>query len=134
MTDTTARAATVATLTLTALLAAAPMLATSATAADDGGSSTSRSKAAIEHDEWVAAAAPSTKAQIEHEETASRDAGTTGSPADRSTSSQTATGGGDAAAWQLAASAALGAVITGAAFVGARQVSMHRAAGQAVAR
>jgi hypothetical protein len=133
MTGTTARAATVATLTLTAALAVTPLLC-SAAAAAEGGNSATRSKAAIEHDERVAAAAPSTKAQIEHDEMTVRDTGTSGSEqSDRITNGQTPATGGDAAAWQLAVSAALGAAVTGAAFVGARQVAHHRTSAQPVA-
>jgi hypothetical protein len=99
-----------------------------------GGNSATRSKAAIEHDERVAAAAPSTKAQIEHDEMTVRDTGTSGSEqSDRIMNGQTPATRGDAAAWQLAVSAALGAAVTGAAFVGARQVAHHRTSAQPVA-
>lgn len=133
MTTTQRRATTVATLAFTAALTGGSLLAASQAQAAD--TAPSRSKAAIEHDEQQSAGGASpgrlTKAQIEHSESTGRTSAP-GSAADRSASSagngtsQAAATGGDAAAWQLAAAGALGALVTGAAFVGARQVAAHR--------
>jgi hypothetical protein len=133
MTTTQRRATTVATLAFTAALTGGSLLAASQAQAAD--TAPDRSKAAIEHDEQQSAGGTSadrlTKAQIEHREAAGSTSAP-GSATDRSTdsagggASQAAATGGDAAAWQLAASAALGALVTGAAFVGARQVAGHR--------
>jgi hypothetical protein len=77
-------------------------------------------KAAIEHAEMQAAGPTHpTKAQVEHHEAqlpvpASHDP----QPASRST--------GDAALWQLAMSAGLGAVLTGAVVVTSRRIGQHR--------
>jgi len=137
MTTTDRRATTVATLALTAALTSGPLLAAGTAHADD--TAPTRSKAAVEHDERLAAGSASTgqltKAQIEHREAADRSAttGTTGTTTSTDGGTgEAATTGGDAAAWQLAAAAALGALVTGAAFVGARQVAAHRPAGHAV--
>ena len=131
MTQTTTRAAAVATLTLAGSLALVPLTVHTARADGSG-----QSKAAVEHQERLSAAStdqPSSKAQIEHQEMTARDTtsrpSTSGDPAGRPSSSSS----GDAAAWQLAASAALGAAVTGAAFLGARQMADHRSHGQPVA-
>jgi hypothetical protein len=75
-------------------------------------------KAAIEHAEHQAAATTHpTKAQVEHRE--ARPA----APADPQPVSAST---GDAAAWQLAMSAALGAALTGAVVVTSRRIGRHR--------
>jgi hypothetical protein len=81
-------------------------------------------KAAIEHAERQADATPThpTKAQIEHREatTPSRPAGQQATP-----SSSVRSGGPDATTWQLALSAALGALVTGGVVLGSRRFSHH---------
>lgn len=118
-------AAGVAALTLSVLPFALPTGAS----ADTGPAS--RTKAAIEHEERLEGSGPH-KAQIEHAERQSAPvagttalAGTTaqgGNPVD----SPAPSGGGNAAAWQLALSAALGATVTGGAVLAARLASHHR--------
>ena len=134
MTRATRRATTVAALALTTTLTGAPLLAAGIAQAAD--TAPSRSKAAIEHDERLTTGSTSTtgqltKAQIEHGETAAR---STSSGSTDDGAGRAAATGGDAAAWQLATAAALGALVTGAAFAGARQVAQHRPTGHVVAR
>jgi hypothetical protein len=129
MTQRIARAAAVATLTLTGSLALVPMTVSAALADGSG-----QSKAAIEHQELLSAAStnqPSSKAQIEHQEMTARDSSSSTSTSTDPAGS--ASSSGDAAVWQLAISAALGAALTGSAFLGARQMANHRSHGQPVA-
>ena len=128
---TTARKTSVASLSLTAFLVVAPALGATAAAADGTGST--GTKAQVEYSERLAAAEPSTKAAIEHREMLERQS-STGSQTTQVSPDSGTTSSGDAAAWQLALSAALGALVTGVAFVGGRQVSSHRSAGHAVAQ
>jgi hypothetical protein len=88
-------------------------------------------KAQIEYQERVAAASQhQTKAQIEYAERSQAAAGGSASSASGSqsgTASQAPiSDGGDAAAWQLALSAAVGAALTGGAVLASRQVTRHR--------
>ena len=82
-------------------------------------------KAAIEHAEQQASTPTHpTKAQVEREEsTTSRPGGQQVTP-----SSTHSSGGVDATAWQLALSAALGALVTGGVIVGSRRFGHHGAA------
>ena len=137
-TTTRPRAAAVATLALTGALAVSPLLAVTAWADEPSGTA-ARTKAQIEHEERQATAGPMSKAQIEHQEMTAADAtsGTSVSTSGAAAQSQpigSSSSSGDAAAWQLAVSAALGAAVTGAAFVGARQVARHRTNSEAVAQ
>jgi len=139
-TTTRPRAAAVATLALTGALAVSPLLAVTAWADEPSGTA-APTKAQIEHEERQATAGPMSKAQIEHQEMTAADAtsGTSGSTSGAASTAQSqpidsSSSSGDAAAWQLAVSAALGAAVTGAAFVGARQVARHRTNGEAVAQ
>lgn len=102
-------------------LSALPLVLVPATAAADSGPST---KAAIEHAEQQAAAPTHPpKAQVEHDEsTSTRPSG------QQITPSPHPSGGLDATAWQLALSAALGALVTGGVVVG-----YHRLAQQGTA-
>lgn len=106
-----------------ALSAVSAVALPAATAAATG----PRTKAAIEHAErqTVTPTHPN-KAQIEHDES------TTGRPAGQQVTPSTAdsSGGLDATAWQLALSAALGALVTAGVVVGSRRVGHH---GEAVA-
>ena len=86
-------------------------------------------KAQVEHAERESAAtAHPTKAQVEYAE---RQSGATAQvghaePAARpGTPSVSTSGSGDAAAWQLALSAAVGALVTGAAMVAGRRLGEH---------
>jgi len=112
-----------------ALSAGSLLLIPSGAAADTSGRPAS--KAAIEHAELQAAGVdrPS-KAQIEQRERQHGTAGATGSGSQQQPSSPSSSGGTGAAAWQLALSAALGAVLTGGIVVASRQVTHH---GRAVA-
>jgi hypothetical protein len=113
-----------------ALTAAALPLLPAIAVADDG---PHPSKAQIEYQERVAAATQHpTKAQIEYAE---RSRAAAGAPASATAGSRSQTtsrvpisDGGDAAAWQLALSAAAGAALTGGAVLASRQVSRHRQA------
>jgi hypothetical protein len=109
-------------LTLTVLPTA--LLAPAVAAADVATPST---KAQIEHAEQISARTV-TKAQVEHAERASATTAAARTTATTTTRSPATGGsdGGDAAAWQLAVSAALGAVLTGAALLTARRVVDHR--------
>lgn len=81
-------------------------------------------KAQIEHAEGLAAGPTNpTKAQIEQAE---REQGSTVVRQGPAPSTPVSSGAGDAAAWQLALSAALGAVLMGSIVVASRQVSQHR--------
>jgi hypothetical protein len=109
--------------------------------------SPSRTKAQIEHAEHAATGPTDlTKAQIEHaEHTATgptdptkaqveqrkRQQGLSGAGQGTAPSTPVSSGTGDAAAWQLALSAALGATLMGGIVLVSRQVSQHR---QAVAQ
>ena len=131
MTQTIARAAAVATLTLTGSLALVPLTVSTALADGSG-----QSKASIEHQERLGAAStsqPSSKAQIEHQEMTAGDSSSRTSTSTSTDPAGSTPSSGDAAAWQLAVSAALGAAVTGAAFLGARQMANHRTHGQPVA-
>lgn len=101
----------------TALLV--PAAATAATAPS--------TKAQVEHAEQQAATGTS-KAQVEHaERTTSSRTTSTGTTTSTSRPPATGTSGGDdAAAWQLALSAALGAALTGGVVLASRQVTTHR--------
>jgi hypothetical protein len=94
-------------------------------------STTPPTKAQVEHDERLARP-PShpTKAQIEHDEhvRASSGPGQPSAAGGGSASSiPTGPNGGDAAAWQLALSAALGAAVTGGGvLLASRHVNQHR--------
>ena len=103
-------------------LPAVLLLPTSA-AADTGAH---RTKAQIEYAERQAASsAPSTQAQSEYAERQA--AGTTAASLTRGHAGSRSGGSdNDAAAWQLALSAALGAAVTGGALVTAHQVAQHR--------
>ena len=103
-------------------LSALPLVLLPAAAGADTAPST---KAAIEHAEQAAAtSAHPSKAQVEHDEVApSRQAGQLVTP-----SSSDPSGGLDASAWQLALSAALGALVTGGIVVGSRRFGHHGAA------
>ena len=85
---------------------------------------TRSNKAQIEHAER-AATGPNgpTKAQIEQRE---REQGLTGEGQGTAPSTPVSSGAGDAAAWQLALSAALGAAVMGGIVVVSRQVSQHQ--------
>ena len=99
------------------------LLAPSPASADTAAGAT---KAAIEHDERLAAGGnhPS-KAQIERQERAERDSATSGGSTERrplETPSPSG-GGGDPVVWQLALSAAAGAALTGGAVIAGRKVN-----------
>ncbi len=103
-------------------LSTSPLLLTVPAAADTSGPS----KAAIEHAERQATGpAGLTKAQIEQRE---REQARPGTPPGPRTGPEPAptSGDGGAAAWQLALSAALGAVMAGGVLVVARQVGSQR--------
>jgi len=105
-----------------ALSAVALLLVPTDAAADTARGAT---KAGVEHSERLAAGADGlSKAQIEQRE---REQRTTGGGAQQqpAPSSPSSSGGTGAAAWQLALSAALGAVLTGGVVVASRQVT-HR--------
>lgn len=86
--------------------------------------SPSRTKAQIEHAEREATGRTGpTKAQIEQRE---REQGLPGEGQGTAPSTPVSSGSGDAAAWQLALSAALGATLMGGVVVVSRQVSHHR--------
>ena len=106
-----------------ALAATSAVMLPAATAAD----TRQRTKAAIEHaEQQTATPTHRSKAQIEHDEsTTSRPAGQQVTPLTTRSS-----GGVDATAWQLALSAALGALVTAGVVVGSRRVGHH---GDAVA-
>jgi hypothetical protein len=82
------------------------------------------------------AAAPSTKAQIEHAERGATPAHTTKAQVEAAPAPATvpqsdhptvpSSGSGDAAAWQLAVSAAFGAALAGGVIVASRQLTSHR--------
>ncbi len=109
-------------LTLTVLPTA--LLVPTIAAADTTPPST---KAQIEHAEQLSARTV-TKAQVERSERAA--ATTTATTATRTTTSTTQSpahsGEGDAAAWQLAVSAVLGAAVAGGVMVTSRQLTNHR--------
>ena len=108
--------------TLALALSTLPLVLFPAAAVADTAPST---KAAIEHVEQKAATPthPS-KAQVEHDELVpSGRAGQQVTP-----SSTGSSGGADATAWQLALSAALGALITGGVVVGSRRFGHDGAA------
>jgi hypothetical protein len=85
-----------------------------------------RTKAQIEHAERLGGGQNHpTKAQVEQRE---RDQASTGQGQQRNAPATPASGGDDAAAWQLALSAALGAAVTGGIVLTSRQVSHHRQA------
>jgi len=92
-------------------------------------STTSPPKAQVEHDERSAGPAHPTKAQIERDEHARASSGP-GQPSaaggGSAPSIPTGPNGGDAAAWQLALSAALGAAVTGGVLLVSGQVRQHR--------
>lgn len=122
--------ATAARLLLTLSVLPTALLVPAVAAADTAAPGTGATKAQVEHGERAAAsAAPGTKAQVEHrEQAAATSAATTARTASTATRGHASTGsrGGDAAAWQLALSAALGAVLTGGALLTGRQVTHHR--------
>jgi hypothetical protein len=113
-------------------LSSIPLLGPAVVAAE----TTPQTKAQIEHQESLAAGSTSKgKAQIEYQERLATDSARPGSgAADSAGSAQTSSpvsSGGDAAAWQLALSALLGAAVTGGVVMVTRQVGNHR---QAVAQ
>ncbi len=101
-------------------LAAAPFLLVADPAVADG-----NTKAAIEHAESQAVATTPSKAQIEHQERAQQSTGGMSQPQSPQLPSP-ASGGGGAAAWQLALSAAFGATLAGGVLVASRQMTNHR--------
>ncbi len=90
-------------------------------------SSAPRTKAQIEHAEQLSAHTV-TKAQVEHAERASATTTATRTTTTTTTRSPVTSGagGGDAAAWQLAVSAALGAALTGGVLITSRRIVDHR--------
>jgi hypothetical protein len=87
--------------------------------------SPSRTKAQIEHEEQRASidAINPSKAQIEQRE---RQQNSAGEGQGTAPSTPVSSGAGDAAAWQLALSAALGATLMGGIVLVSRQVTQHR--------
>jgi hypothetical protein len=81
-------------------------------------------KAQIEHAERGATPAHTTKAQVEAVERAAAPAPATVPQSDHPT--VPSSGSGDAAAWQLAVSAAFGAALAGGVIVASRQLTSHR--------
>ena len=119
MKQTSRPAAAVAAFALSAL---AVLLGPTDASADTAGGAT---KAGIEHSERLAAGADGpSKAQIEQRE---REERTTGGGAKQqpAPSVPSSPGGSGAAVWQLALSAALGAVLTGGVILASRQVSQR---------
>ncbi len=112
-------AAAGAALTLSTL----PLLPAIATADGDGHPTTAQ----IEYAERQAAnRGHLTKAQIEEAERTNGTQRSTSEDAGSLPRRAPVSGGDDAAAWQLALSAALGAALTGAAVLGSRQATRHR--------